>query len=44
MEAKTEANWQVCIWNTQRWICAIDHGGLFRVTDDVYVFFHEVER
>ena len=29
---------------TKRWIRAIDRGGLFRITDEVYVFFHEVER
>ena len=29
---------------TKRWIHAIDRGGLFRINDEVYVFFHEIER
>ena len=29
---------------TKRWINAIDRGGLFRVSDEVFVLFHEIER
>ena len=33
------------IWSTQKkWIRTIDRGGLFRVNDKVYLFFHEIER
>ena len=29
---------------TKKWIRTIDRGGLFRVNDEVYLFFHEIER
>ena len=29
---------------TKRWIHVIDRGGLFHINDEVYVFFHEIER
>lgn len=29
---------------TKRWINAVDRGGLFRVSDEVFVLFHEIER
>ena len=29
---------------TKKWIRAVDRGGLFHISDEVYVFFHEVER
>ena len=29
---------------TKKWICAIDRGGLFRVNDEVYVLFYEIEK
>ena len=28
---------------TMKWINAIDQGGLFRISDNVYIFFHDVE-
>ena len=29
---------------TKRWICAVDRGGLFRINDEVYVLFYEIEK
>ena len=29
---------------TKRWIRAVDRGGLFRINDEVYVLFYEIEK
>jgi len=44
IERDEEENEDAYLDYTKRWIRAIDHGGLFRISDNVYVFFHEVER
>lgn len=44
LERDEEENEDAYLDYTKRWIHAIDHGGLFRISDDVYVFIHEVER
>ena len=29
---------------TKKWIRAVDRGGLFRISNEVYVLFHEIEK
>ena len=43
-EGSEEENDDSYLEYTKKWINAIDHGGLFRVSDEVYVLFHEIER
>ena len=43
-ESAEEEQEETYIEYTKRWIHAIDRGGLFRINDEVYIFFHEMER
>ena len=28
---------------TEKWVCAVDRGGLFHVSDEVFIFFCELD-
>lgn len=43
-EGSEEENDESYLEYTKKWIRAIDRGGLFRINDEVYVLFHEIER
>ena len=44
LEGDEEENEDAYLDYPKRWIHAIDHGDLVYISDNVYVFFHEVER